>query len=101
MWSLRYYLNARTMHRMQESMNSLNVAVFARLKEIALAVRDQKDTCKVLVLTAAGERAFSAGNDVKGGSFTSAAGGAVSRRLQVETIEALDAVPQPLIGAGH
>lgn len=64
------------------AMNSLNVAVFSRLQEIALAARYEK-ALKVLVLTAAGDRAFSAGNDVKGGSFTSAAAGSVSRRLQV------------------
>ena len=79
-------------------MNSLNVPVFERLKEIALAARYEKEL-KVLVLTAAGDRAFSAGNDVRGGSFTASGGGATSRRLQVETIEALDAVPQPLIAA--
>ena len=77
-------------------MNSLSVPVFERLKEIALAVRTEKDI-KVLILTAAGDRAFSAGNDVRGGSFTS--GGTANRRLQVEAIEALDAVPQPLIAA--
>jgi len=82
----------------QKAMNSLNVPVFERLKEIALAARYEKEL-KVLVLTAAGDRAFSAGNDVRGGSFTASGGGATSRRLQVETIEALDAVPQPLIAA--
>jgi enoyl-CoA hydratase len=84
------------------SLNSLSVPVFERLKEIATAVRYEKEI-KVLILTGAGDRAFSAGNDVKGGSFTasSAGGGASrpSRRLQVEAIEALDAVPQPLIAS--
>ena len=49
---------------LQGAMNSLSVPVFERLKEIALAVRTEKDI-KVLILTAAGDRAFSAGNDVR------------------------------------
>lgn len=80
------------------AMNALNTQVFERLKEIALAVRHEEGV-KVLILSAAGDRAFSAGNDVKGGSFTSSKSGNTARHLQIEAIEALDAVPQPLIAA--
>ena len=41
------------------SLNSLSVPVFERLKEIATAVRYEKEI-KVLILTGAGDRAFSA-----------------------------------------
>ena len=79
-----------------KSMNSLSGEVFTKLNEIAKKLRYSK-TAKVVVLTGAGNRAFSAGNDVKGGSFT--AGAEYDARLQVDTIEALDALPQPLICA--
>ena len=51
-----------------------------------------------MILTAAG-RAFSSGNDVaKGGKFTQN-GQKVSPRIQVDAIEALIAIPQPLLVA--
>eukprot|EP01046_Picozoa_sp_COSAG06_P030219 COSAG06_NODE_2856_length_6169_cov_2.934267_6_plen_105_part_00 len=43
------------------SLNSLSVPVSERLKEIATAVRYEKEI-KVLILTGAGDRAFSATN---------------------------------------
>ena len=55
-----------------KSMNSLSGEVFTKLNEIAKKLRYSK-TAKVVVLTGAGNRAFSAGNDVKGGSFTAGA----------------------------
>jgi enoyl-CoA hydratase len=80
------------------SMNALNLPVFARLRDIAAAARWDR-SLRVLILTGSGERAFSAGNDVKPGGAFSSEGGDDSRRLQVEAIEHLCAVPQPLLGA--
>jgi enoyl-CoA hydratase/carnithine racemase len=84
-----------------KALNSLNVNIFQSLLKIALKLRARESSVKCVILTSAG-RAFSAGNDVaKGGKFTS--GQAISsdlqniNRLQVDTIEALTAIPQPLL----
>lgn len=77
------------------SMNSLSEDVFQRLLDICQALNQKDATAKVVILTGAGDKAFSAGNDVRGGRFTSRG----DPHLQVDTIEALDRLPQPLICA--
>ena len=76
-----------------KAMNSLNADVFKALLLLARELRTNQSV-KCVVLTAAGEKAFSAGNDVKGGGFTSKKD-AQQPLLQVDTITALDALPQP------
>ena len=78
-----------------KSLNSLNQPVFEALLALCHRLRRKDTTVKVVVLTAAGDRAFSAGNDVKGGQFTSRG----DPRLQVNTIEALYNLRQPLLVA--
>lgn len=78
-----------------KSLNSLNQDVFEELLALCKRLSARNSTVKVVVLNAAGDRAFSAGNDVKGGQFTARG----DPRLQVNTIEALYNLPQPLLVA--
>eukprot|EP00747_Dinoflagellata_sp_TGD_P167225 gnl/TRDRNA2_/TRDRNA2_191249_c0_seq1.p1 gnl/TRDRNA2_/TRDRNA2_191249_c0~~gnl/TRDRNA2_/TRDRNA2_191249_c0_seq1.p1 ORF type:complete len:269 (+),score=52.96 gnl/TRDRNA2_/TRDRNA2_191249_c0_seq1:107-913(+) len=76
-----------------KAMNSLSEEVFERLLAITRRLRRRDATAKVVILTASGDKAFSAGNDVRGGAFTAKG----DPRLQIDTIEALDRLPQPLL----
>ena len=48
----------------REARNALSFALLADLDEV-LAVLDDDESCRAIVITGAGERAFSAGNDLK------------------------------------
>jgi len=80
-----------------KAMNSLTQEVFGKIYDICRKLKNKSATAKVVILTGAGAKAFSAGNDVRGGTFTAAGGG--NPRLQLDTIEALDSIPQPLLVA--
>lgn len=76
-----------------EKLNALNPAVFVALRKHIDDLAEQQDTIGCVVLTGAG-RAFSAGHDL--GSIASAEK-APSRFFEPETIDALEALPQPVI----
>lgn len=82
-----------------ETLNALSPSLFVELRAHLDALAEQTDRIGVVILTGAG-RSFSAGNDLKA---IQAGETAPSPHFQAETIDALEALPQPVIGAirGH
>lgn len=82
-----------------EALNALSPSMFVELRAHIDALAGQTETVGVVVLTGAG-RSFSAGNDLKA---IQAGEVAPSAHFQAETIDALEALPQPVIAAvkGH
>jgi enoyl-CoA hydratase/carnithine racemase len=82
-----------------DALNALSPTLFEELRAHIDALADQTDTVGVVILAGAG-RSFSAGNDLKA---IQAGEVAPSPHFQAETIDALEALPQPVIGAiqGH
>ncbi len=82
-----------------DKLNAMNPALFVELRAHIDALAAQTDTVGCVVLTGAG-RAFSAGNDL---AAIAAREQAPSPHFQAETIDALEALPQPVIGKvrGH
>jgi enoyl-CoA hydratase/carnithine racemase len=78
-----------------KALNALNANVFERLLQIATDLRTKDSKVKCVILTSAG-RSFSAGNDVAKGQSSSSYTHP-NPRLPVDAIEALSAVPQPLL----
>lgn len=81
-----------------EAMNALNVAMASRLRALLEDVAGRKDV-RVLVLTGAGDRAFSAGADLKERrTMTPDELWAQSRKIH-RVCEMLEALPQPVVCA--
>jgi len=76
--------------------NALDHAAFARLATI-LRELSRDDDVRSVIITAAGERTFSAGTDLT--EFQDAASTARVSAAAIEMFEALAALPQPIIGA--
>jgi enoyl-CoA hydratase/carnithine racemase len=82
-----------------EALNALSPSLFVELREQVDAIAKSEDSIGCMILQGAG-RSFSAGNDLKAlqkGEI------APSEHFQAETIDALEAMPQPVIAAvqGH
>jgi len=90
---------ARLTFNRPDALNALNPALFVTLRAHLDAIADATDTVGCVVLAGAG-RSFSAGNDLKA---IQAGEMAPTPEFQAETIEALEALPQPTIAAvrGH
>ena len=82
-----------------DALNALSPRMFEALRAHIDAIAAAEDEIGVVILTGAG-RSFSAGNDLKA---IQAGEIAPTPHFQAETIEALEALPQPVIGAvkGH
>ena len=82
-----------------EKLNAMNPALFVELRAHLDALAGQTDTVGCVVLTGAG-RAFTAGNDL---AAIAAREQPPTPHFQAETIDALEALPQPVIGKvkGH
>ncbi|MEO8539634.1 MAG: enoyl-CoA hydratase/isomerase family protein [bacterium] len=82
-----------------ESLNALSPSMFVELRAHIDSIASQPDTIGCVVLRGAG-RSFSAGNDIKA---IQSGDRAPSAHFQAETIDALQALPQPVIAAvkGH
>lgn len=82
-----------------DKLNALNPALFVELRAHIDALAGQTDTVGCVVLTGAG-RAFCAGNDL---AAIAAREEAPTPTYQADTIDALEALPQPVIGKvnGH
>jgi enoyl-CoA hydratase/carnithine racemase len=82
-----------------EKLNALNPALFLELRDHIDALAKQTDVVGCVVLTGAG-RAFCAGNDL---ASIAAREQPPSPHFQAETVDALEALPQPVIGRinGH
>jgi len=80
-------------------LNALSPALFEELRAHLDALRNETDRVGCVVLTGAG-RSFSAGNDL---GEIAAGRRAPTPHFQAETIDALEALPQPVIGKvrGH
>ncbi|UVO52271.1 enoyl-CoA hydratase [Sphingomonas sp. SUN019] len=82
-----------------EAMNALSTALRAELYRAMLAV-DADDAVRAVVLTGAGERAFTAGLDLKElGSTAGALGSANARGAEENPVTAIEACRKPVIGA--
>lgn len=82
-----------------EAMNALSRALRA---ELAAAMRElaADDSVRAIVLTGAGERAFTAGLDLKElGADTSNLGAANAEGAEENPVRAIELCPQPVIGA--
>jgi len=82
-----------------EVLNALSPSLFVELRQHVDAIAQQTDTVGCVVLRAEG-RSFSSGNDL--GAIT-AGEQAPSPHFQAETLDAIEALPQPVIAAvrGH
>lgn len=82
-----------------DALNALSPSLFVELRAHIDALAAATDTIGAVILRGAG-RSFSAGNDLKA---IQAGEVAPSPTFQAETIDALEALPQPVIGAiqGH
>ena len=80
-----------------EVLNALSPALFVELRAHLDALASAADTVAVVVLRGAG-RAFSAGNDLKA---IETGDKAPSPRYQPDTLQAIEALPQPVIAAVH
>lgn len=82
-----------------EAMNALSAALRAELAR-AMQAADSDDAVRVIVLTGAGERAFTAGLDLKElGSDTSHLGAANAERAEENPVKAIEDCRKPVIGA--
>ena len=82
-----------------EAMNALSKALRA---ELAAAMREvaADDKIRAIILTGAGERAFTAGLDLKElGADTSNLGAANAKSANENPVRAIELCPQPVIGA--
>ena len=87
-----------TLNRPQ-AMNALNRALRARLAEVMRAV-DADDSVRAVILTGAGERAFTAGLDLKElGSEAGALGSANATDPADNPVKAIELCRKPVIGA--
>jgi enoyl-CoA hydratase/carnithine racemase len=82
-----------------EALNALSPSLFVELRAHIDAIAKQTDTIGCVVLCGKG-RSFSAGNDLKAIQSGEVA---PSRHFQAETLDAIQALPQPVIAAvqGH
>ena len=82
-----------------EAMNALSKALRAELAAVMVEM-DRRDDVRVVVLTGAGERAFTAGLDLKElGSDTSAMGDATGKTPESNPVKAIEQCRKPVIGA--
>jgi enoyl-CoA hydratase len=82
-----------------QAMNALNRALRARLAEVMRAV-DADDNVRAVILTGAGERAFTAGLDLKElGSEAGALGSANATDPADNPVKAIELCKKPVIGA--
>ena len=82
-----------------EAMNALSKALRAELADVMVSV-DADDTIRAVVLTGAGERAFTAGLDLKElGSDTSHLGAANDQAPESNPVRAIEQCSKPVIGA--
>jgi enoyl-CoA hydratase len=79
-------------------LNALTRAMLERLAEIFLAFRERADL-RAVVLTGAGETAFSAGTDISQLEGLDEAGALETARRGQETCEAIELCPVPVIAA--
>lgn len=80
-------------------LNLLSVRVRLRLAELAGGLAENPE-CRAVVISGAGNRAFSAGSDIR--EFpTDAVGGNERAKLEHRCLDALMALPQPVIAALH
>lgn len=80
-----------------ESLNALSPSLFVELRDHIDAIAAQTETVGCVVLRGEG-RAFSAGNDLKA---IQAGERSPSATFQAETLDAIEALPQPVIAAVH
>jgi enoyl-CoA hydratase/carnithine racemase len=80
-----------------ESLNALSPSLFVELRAQLDAIAASQDTIGCVVLRGAG-RAFSAGNDIKA---IQAGDRAPGPHFQAETLDAIEALPQPVIASVH
>jgi enoyl-CoA hydratase/carnithine racemase len=80
-----------------ESLNALSPSLFVELRQHIDAIAGQTENVGCVVLRGEG-RAFSAGNDLKA---IQAGEQSPSPTFQAETLEAIEALPQPVIAAVH
>lgn len=81
------------------AMNALSRALRARLAEVMRAV-DQDEAVRAVILTGAGERAFTAGLDLKElGSQEGALGAANANSAEENPVKAIEQCRKPVIGA--
>lgn len=80
-----------------EALNALSPSLFVELRAHIDDLSRRSEEIGAVILCGAG-RSFSAGNDLKA---IQAGDTAPSRHFQAETIDALEALPQPVIGAIH
>ena len=87
-----------TLNRPQ-AMNALSRALRARLAEVMRAV-DQDEAVRAVILTGAGERAFTAGLDLKElGSQAGALGAANASSAEENPVKAIEQCRKPVVGA--
>ncbi len=80
-----------------ERRNPLSNEALRRLKEAILRAGDDAGV-RVVVVTGAGDRAFSAGGDLAGGFVDSPLSGHASRGELIDLFRAMMTVPQPIVG---
>jgi len=82
-----------------EALNALSPGLFVELRAHIEALAEQTEEIGCVILCGRG-RSFSAGNDLKA---IQAGESAPSRHFQAETLDAIEALPQPVIAAvqGH
>lgn len=82
-----------------EAMNALSKALRAELAAV-MREMDSRDDVRVVVLTGAGDRAFTAGLDLKElGSDASAMGDATGETAEANPVKAIEQCRKPVIGA--
>ncbi len=82
-----------------EAMNALSAALRAELAE-AMTALEADDSVRVIILTGAGEKAFTAGLDLKElGSDTSNLGDANASEARRNPVKAIEQCTKPVIGA--
>ncbi len=89
-------LTTLTLNR-PEALNALSPQMFVELRAHIDAIAEATDEVGCVILHGAG-RSFSAGNDLKA---IAAGERAPSPYFQAETLEAIEALPQPVIAAVH
>ncbi len=80
-----------------EALNALSPSMFVELRSHVDAIAAAEESIGCVILRGAG-RSFSAGNDIKA---IQSGDRAPSAHFQAETIDALEAMPQPVIAAVH